>query len=179
MKTTTIVLSLAGLALLLIGCASEPTAKADSGPVEATKGEGASNASIDKPVIIDDSASGDSGGTHAAGGESKWLTSLEEGMIVAKRDGKPMLVDFYADWCGPCKQYKSDVFPTAEFKKAAADYVLVMINVDNQPEVAGRYKIEGIPDIRILDAKGDVVDQLVGFGGADPLLAMMSKNAKS
>lgn len=71
------------------------------------------------------------------------------------------------------------MFPTAEFKKAAEDYILVMINVDNQPEVASRYKIEGIPDIRVLDAKGDVVDQLVGFGGSDPLLAMMSKNAKS
>lgn len=179
MKTTTIVLSLAGLALLLVGCASEPTAKADSTSVEATKEGGASNPSIDKPVIIDDSETAKSAGTSPSVGESKWLTSLEEGMIVAKRDGKPMLVDFYADWCGPCKQYKSDVFPTAEFQKAAEKYVLVMINVDNQPEVASRYKIEGIPDIRVLDAKGDVVDQLVGFGGADPLLAMMSKNVKN
>lgn len=71
----------------------------------------------------------------------------------------PVLVDFYADWCGPCKM----LGPIVE--EVAAEYVgkvkFVKVNVDNSPEAAQRYGVRGIPTL-ILFKKGDVVETKVG-----------------
>jgi thioredoxin 1 len=72
---------------------------------------------------------------------------------------KPALVDFYADWCGPCRM----LTPTIE--KLAKDYTgkanIAKVNVDKFGELSGEYKVSGIPCV-ILFKDGKEVDRIVG-----------------
>lgn len=70
------------------------------------------------------------------------------------------LVDFWAPWCGPCKMLTPILAEVAEELKGK-DIVIGKMNVDENPVVAGRYKIMSIPTMLIFK-NGKIVDQLMG-----------------
>lgn len=77
---------------------------------------------------------------------------------VLKSD-KPVLVDFYADWCGPCKMM-APVLDELSGEKADK-LTIYKINVDHNPEVAGRYRVMSIPTM-ILFKGGEAVATVMG-----------------
>lgn len=78
------------------------------------------------------------------------------------------LVDFYADWCGPCKMLAPILEELAEEK--ADSLTVVKVNVDDSPETAGTFSIMSIPTV-ILFKDGQVVDKLVGYTTKENLIA--------
>jgi thioredoxin 1 len=88
------------------------------------------------------------------------ITSAEEFESAVLKADKPVLVDFYADWCGPCRM----LAPTIE--KLAKEYqgrvIVAKVNVDSLPALASQYGIQGIPAVFVFN-KGQVVQRLVGL----------------
>ena len=81
----------------------------------------------------------------------------------------PVLVDFYADWCGPCKMMS----PVLDQLSAELDGKIKIgkVNVDDDPDLAGQYKVMSIPNF-VLIKNGQVVDQVIG---AVPKVQMLTK----
>ena len=82
---------------------------------------------------------------------------------------KPVMVDFFADWCGPCRM----VAPTIEALSAErSDAVVVKVNVDNSPELAVRYGVSSIPTILVF-RDGKLLSRAVGVRSKDELSEML------
>ena len=91
---------------------------------------------------------------------------IEDGRIMPV-NGRPMMVDFYADWCPPCRQLKP-IF-SAMKDKYHRDVDFVTINVDSLPQLAAAYGVQNIPTILYLSHDGKVLDKKIGFQSKDDL----------
>ena len=77
----------------------------------------------------------------------------------ALESGLPVLVDFYADWCGPCKMVAPIVSELAD--EYAGVFKIGKLNVDQNPNTAQKYRVMSIPTLLIIKG-GNVVDTIVG-----------------
>ena len=108
----------------------------------------------------------------------KWMWDYKEALDIASAGNKLIMVDFMADWCGPCKMMEAQVFNTDEFKKATKDMVLLKVDVDVSTDIAARYGIEAMPTVKFINGKGEVVHQFVGYGGFGQVMGEV-ESAKS
>lgn len=84
----------------------------------------------------------------------------------------PVLVDFYADWCGPCKMLAPTVAELAEEYEGRVR--VGKLNVDEQPELAIRYKVASIPTL-LLFQNGEPVAKSVGYCEKTELTALLDR----
>lgn len=86
---------------------------------------------------------------------------------------KPVLVDFWAEWCAPCRMLAPTVAAVAEHYVETA--TVVKLNVDDNPSTAQRYGIKGIPTL-ILFRDGKEVERVVGATSKDSISKMIDKH---
>ena len=79
--------------------------------------------------------------------------------VIAKSHDVPVVVDFWAAWCGPCRMLTPVLERAAEARDGSV--VLVKVDVDANPEIANEYMIQGIPAVKAF-RRGAVVDEFVG-----------------
>ncbi|HEX8577031.1 MAG TPA: thioredoxin fold domain-containing protein [Flavobacterium sp.] len=132
--------------------------------------------------------------------EIKWL-SLDEALAAQKKKPKPIFMDVYTDWCGPCKMLDKNTFNNkAVVDYVTANYYAVKFNAEGNSEVnykgkkytnpafdAGRrgrnsahefgylLKIQGYPTMVVFNTKGEIVNNIVGYRTAEELLPELKK----
>ncbi len=86
-----------------------------------------------------------------------------------KTSQKPVLLDFYADWCGPCRMVSPIVEEIAEENP---QYLIGKINIDKEPELAQKFHVLSIPTLVVIK-NGNVVRQSTGARPKAEILAML------
>ena len=82
---------------------------------------------------------------------------------------RPVLLDFFASWCGPCRMVGPILDEIAEERE---DIKVCKVDIDEQPELASRFRIMSVPTLMVLK-DGNIVDQSVGARPKHQILAMV------
>ncbi|MCG6354828.1 protein-disulfide reductase DsbD [Vibrio alginolyticus] len=104
------------------------------------------------------------------------VAELEEQLALAKAAGKPVMLDFYADWCVACKEFEKYTFHDPSVEARLQDFVLLQADVTKNQvqdiELLKHMSVLGLPTIEFWDASGEHVSnaRLTGFMQAEPFL---------
>lgn len=82
---------------------------------------------------------------------------------------KPVLLDFFASWCGPCRMVGPILDEIAEERE---DIKVCKVDIDEQPELASRYRVMSVPTLMVLK-DGNIVEQSIGAKPKHQILAMV------
>ena len=86
-----------------------------------------------------------------------------------KSSEKTVLIDFYADWCGPCRMVSPIVDKIAD---EHPEYLVCKVNVDDEPELSSEFEVFSIPTLVVMK-DGEIVNQSVGAKPEPQILAML------
>jgi len=92
---------------------------------------------------------------------------LDEALAKAQKENKPLVVEFYASWCIPCKRMEQTTLADATVKALLQKCVFLRIDTDQQPDLAKQVGVVGLPDMRLVTPDGKVVRKLRGYQDAE------------
>lgn len=93
---------------------------------------------------------------------------------AATRGALPVLIDFWAPWCGPCKMVAPELERVA--RSSAGRYLVLKVNTDVQQEIAARFRIQSIPTLAVV-VNGREVQRIAGVRPAAEILAFADRAA--
>ena len=109
-----------------------------------------------------------------------WMADEAFGVALARKSGKPVLLNFDAAWCAACKQLERETFPDAQVQAALRKVVAIRVDAtdDEAPETARlrkKYAVVVMPTMIVLDRSGKEVARATEFVPAAKLTAMLAK----
>ena len=123
---------------------------------------------------VEDSAkpeSADTTGTKPTSDDPVFLAALKE----ARETNRPLVIDFYASWCGPCRKMLEKTMPDPSVAPLLEQTVFLKVDTDVHPDLATAFSVSGLPDIRILDPDGRQLRKLTGFQDAPSFRAVLTE----
>ncbi len=96
--------------------------------------------------------------------EINWITDFSQARAVAAESARPMLLDFTAKWCKPCREMEADFWTRADVIDAAKNFVAVKIDLDANGKLADKYGVAFLPNMVMTDAWGNALVFHRGFG---------------
>jgi thiol-disulfide isomerase/thioredoxin len=94
------------------------------------------------------------------GGKIQWGTNHARALAEARESGRPLMIFFTAEWCGPCKALKAGAFSDENVVKASEGLVRLLADADRNPEIFQKYAVESMPTVIFFDPDGKEVGRL-------------------
>ena len=112
------------------------------------------------------------------GAISTWHNRAGDAFAEARKSGKPVLVDLYAEWCGWCRTMERQVFTQQKFQTYAERFVLLRVDVEDGAsgsELQQRFRADSLPTLLLLDPKQSLLGKIEGFMETDRLIARLDR----
>ncbi len=88
---------------------------------------------------------------------------LDDALAQARKENKPLLIDFYAEWCLPCQRMEKETFADVAVKEMLQNVVLLKIDTDKEAALSEKFGVVGLPDFRLMTNDGKEFRRLRGF----------------
>ena len=102
---------------------------------------------------------------------------LDRALAGARANGLPIIVQFSAAWCGPCKRLEEVTLADPQVARLMSDSTLVRVDMDADPQAARSNGVTAAPTILFVSSDGSVVDRLVGFERPAEFVARLRRMA--
>ncbi|MBD3162186.1 MAG: thioredoxin fold domain-containing protein [Candidatus Eisenbacteria bacterium] len=123
--------------------------------------------------------SGSGGPVAGVEGTLQWRTDETAALADAREAGKPVLLDFTAEWCAACHELDEKTWVEPRVASILQDFVLLRLDMtDRSPETQAlgeRWNVTGLPTVIVLDGEGNEVDRFFGFRSADQVLPLLRR----
>lgn len=97
-------------------------------------------------------------------GSVTWAAYSDEALIEAQKENKPVMIDFFAEWCGACHELADKTFSTEDFKVLSRDFRLLKFDAteDNEQisQVLKKYQVKGLPTVLFINRNGILLNEL-------------------
>jgi len=104
----------------------------------------------------------------------QWGNDLNQAMEEAKKSNKTIFIDFYADWCSYCGEMDEETYTDPQVKeKLTQNYVLLKVDVDENPDLSSKYTAYSLPTIVIVDSSGNEIKRIIGYQTPGQLLSQI------
>jgi len=108
---------------------------------------------------------------------TKWY-KYEAGMEEASSTGKPLILEFYADWCSPCIAMEEGTYPDPRVISEMKDFIAIKVDTQVRIDIESKYHIAYYPTIVFLNAKGDEISRLGYLGPEDMVKTIKESRSK-